>query len=64
VVLMGRLRAAAQVAVNRLRARMRVARARRILDLENTRRRYFVIGLLIAWWLAGIGSALATSAGR
>jgi hypothetical protein len=64
VVLMGRLRAAAQVAVNRLRARMRLARARRILDLENTRRRYFVISLLITWWLAGIGSALATSAVR
>jgi hypothetical protein len=64
VVLMGRLCAAAQVAVNRLRARMRVARARRTLDLENTRRRYFVIGLLIAWWLAGIGSALAISAVR
>jgi hypothetical protein len=58
VVLMGRLRAAALVAVNRVRTRMRVARARRILDLENTRRRYLVIGLLITWWLAGIGSAL------
>jgi hypothetical protein len=64
VVLMGRLRAAAHVTVNRVRARMRLARARRILDLENTRRRYFVIGLLIAWWLAGIGSALAISAVR
>jgi hypothetical protein len=48
---------------NTLRARRRVARAIRILELERTRRRLQIGALVLAFWLGGVVLALLDLAG-
>lgn len=63
MISMGFLHATFHLARNRIRARRRVARAMRILNLEQTRRGFQLIALVLTFWIGGAVLALLDMAG-